>query len=62
MPILRWGALLRQEIFRAPEFTGKVKAEVVIPQGSFKADNMPNASKTDRLFELICRYSPVNYE
>ena len=52
---------LRQDILKAPEFV-KVIKEVVIPPGSFKMDPDPKASRTDRLFELVCRYLPMNYE
>jgi len=52
---------LRQDLLKAPEFAGRLK-EVVIPQGSFKVDPAPAAAKTDRVFELVCRYNPVAYE
>lgn len=52
---------LRQDILKTPEFVTAVK-EVVIPAGSFKMDSDPRASKADRVFELVCRYAPMNYE
>jgi hypothetical protein len=51
----------RQDLAKHPAIKPYL-LEIVIPPGSFRQDPDPKAAKTDRLFELVCKYKPLKFE
>ena len=45
----------------APAYTGRVES-VSVPSGGFRPDPARGAARTDRLFEIVCRYRPRSFE
>lgn len=52
---------LRLDISKDPAIQPYLQ-EIVIPPGSFRQDPDLKAAKTDRLFEIICKYKPLKFE
>lgn len=51
----------RQDLAKDPAIQPLLQ-EIVIPPGSFRQDPNPKAEKTDRLFEIVCKYKPMKFE
>jgi flagellar basal body-associated protein FliL len=51
----------RQDLLKDPTLQPYLQ-EIAIPPGSFRQDPDPKAAKTDRLFELVCKYKPLKFE
>jgi hypothetical protein len=51
----------RQDLLKDPTLQTYLQ-EIAIPPGSFRQDPDPKAAKTDRLFELVCKYKPLKFE
>jgi len=52
---------LRSTLTNQPPFAGLVQ-EADIPPGAFKQDPAHDAGRTDRIFEIVCRYQPRKFE
>lgn len=51
----------RQDLAKHPAIQPYLQ-EIVIPPGSFRQDPDAKAAKTDRLFEIVCKYKPLKFE
>ena len=51
----------RQNLTKHPAFQPYLQ-EIIIPPGSFRQDPDPKATKTDRIFEIVCKYKPLKFE
>lgn len=54
-------SLLQRSLNHQAPFAGLVQ-EATVPPGAFRQDPAPQASRTDRLFEIVAQYKPRIFE